>query len=355
MNELSRLAQSLYHHPHLPAQKIRKLLSEVGLEFPIRIAVGASKATRDSKKQLEKYQEKYFWSPHPGLVYILWSADKQNAEEAVLQRWRCGEVFECEKPDRFITLLQDAIVSFRQQELHALSEKHLRTLSFAAELDARRLAHRKIQIELEDRFSSQQHDWETALILWIDTVLLRHRGHLHTVRRKLLEFLGLLTCDVDYGNPIGNQFALTQRFVQQSYSLTELRTGYIKCLGALIRSFPDWDLQIRMELSPICRQAIEWLNSNYHKPISARECAAAIPVSSAYLSRLFKKETGRTVTEHLQKLRIEKARQLLEEDCYSIPGIAFKCGFGSTEHFYRTFRKHTGLTPAAYRRNVQRG
>lgn len=352
MNEFDHIAQSLYLNPQLPAKTIQKAVLQAGLQFPLQIAVGRP----CSPAQLPRSQKrggKYFWAPHPGLVYILWNESTLNQKENLLSKWMLGEVFVCEKPDQFINLLLSAIVSFRRCELQRILEQQPQQLTFTIELDARRLALKKIQIEWGNSSVPQPESWQTALVLWLDIILLRHQDHLHTVRRKLQEFVSLLTCDLDIHNPIGNQFALLQRSISHTYSLSELRAAFPQWLLSLLEILPDQTLRKKGMISPLCQQAIEWMEAHHQEPISSADCAAAIPVSSSYLSRLFQKELGCTPTEYLQRLRIEKSRQLLQEDRYTIQGLAALCGFGSVEHFYRVFRKHTGLTPAAYRRNIQ--
>src|SRR5690606_12598336 len=120
------------------------------------------------------------------------------------------------------------------------------------------------------------------------------------------EFLSLLTCDFDKFNMLGNRYSLAQRFVQETYSLSKLRTGFSTWLTELLEEFPgqsDWRSET---LSPFCRQAALWMEQHYSEPISVADCAASIHLNPSYLSRIFKKETGRNLVHYLQKLRIDQ-------------------------------------------------
>lgn len=72
-------------------------------------------------------------------------------------------------------------------------------------------------------------------------------------------------------------------------------------------------------------------------------------MSSSYLSRLFKKETGDSVSAYIRKQKIEKARNLLRYSDYSVIEIANRLSFSSQSHFIQQFREIVGMTPKKYR------
>ena len=72
--------------------------------------------------------------------------------------------------------------------------------------------------------------------------------------------------------------------------------------------------------------------------------------SAEYASRLIKRSTGQTFIQLLTSIRLENAKQLLRDTTLSVTDIALQVGYDSSEHFIRTFRKHTGMTPSEYRR-----
>ena len=74
--------------------------------------------------------------------------------------------------------------------------------------------------------------------------------------------------------------------------------------------------------------------------------------SIEYASRLIKRSTGQTFIQLLTSIRLENAKQLLRDTTLSVMEIALQVGYDSSEHFTRTFRKHTGSTPSEYRHLV---
>ncbi|HEX8450919.1 MAG TPA: AraC family transcriptional regulator [Longimicrobium sp.] len=73
-------------------------------------------------------------------------------------------------------------------------------------------------------------------------------------------------------------------------------------------------------------------------------------VHPVHLAREFRRHVGCTVGEYLRRARIERACAALASSARTISSIAHEAGFADHSHFTRTFRRHTGTTPLAYRR-----
>lgn len=100
--------------------------------------------------------------------------------------------------------------------------------------------------------------------------------------------------------------------------------------------------------SKYVRMALAYLNDHYDKDIRVEDVAKKIGVSAAYLQRLFKEQTGKTLVDKMNELRIEKAKLLLETSRLPITDIAVSVGFNNRQHFTYTFRKLTGCSPSVY-------
>lgn len=75
-------------------------------------------------------------------------------------------------------------------------------------------------------------------------------------------------------------------------------------------------------------------------------------LTPTYLSRLFKEHTGEYLLDYINKIRIDKATQMLKETAFNINDIATKCGYTNANSFIRVFKKFEGITPGSYRRIV---
>lgn len=100
---------------------------------------------------------------------------------------------------------------------------------------------------------------------------------------------------------------------------------------------------------PALARLFSFLYENIDRPLSLTEAAAAVHLSSSYLARLLKIETGKTFVQLLTELRISHARKLLIHSNRSIKEIGFLSGFSDISYFSRRFRQMEGCSPAAFR------
>jgi AraC-like DNA-binding protein len=103
--------------------------------------------------------------------------------------------------------------------------------------------------------------------------------------------------------------------------------------------------------SKYVRKAIAFLSNHFDEDIKIKDVAEEIGISVAYLQRLFKEQTGKTLVDKMNELRIEKAKILLETSRLPITDIAVSVGFNNRQHFTYTFFKLTGCSPAIYRKH----
>jgi YesN/AraC family two-component response regulator len=101
--------------------------------------------------------------------------------------------------------------------------------------------------------------------------------------------------------------------------------------------------------SPAVKKAIIKIESDLTADLSLNEMAKLCNVSSGYLSALFKKETGKTLTDFVNDKRVSFAKHLLKTTNLQVQTIAQHCGILDFHYFCRMFKKSVGLTPTQYR------
>jgi AraC family transcriptional regulator len=99
------------------------------------------------------------------------------------------------------------------------------------------------------------------------------------------------------------------------------------------------------------RQAIEFMHHNLALPITLGEIAQAAGLSTFHFVRLFSAAMGRPPQHYLSGVRIKAACHLLERGGHSVTEVAYLCGFSSSAHLGAALRRHTGVSPTAYRRD----
>lgn len=100
---------------------------------------------------------------------------------------------------------------------------------------------------------------------------------------------------------------------------------------------------------PRLHEVFEFIELNYNQPISLKKVAQAVGYSSAYLTNLVRRLTGKTVNNWIIERRIAEAKRLLLETNYSIERIALDVGYQNINHFYCQFRDYYNNTPGAWR------
>ncbi len=104
--------------------------------------------------------------------------------------------------------------------------------------------------------------------------------------------------------------------------------------------------------SLLVQKVITLIDSDLTADLSLHKQAEMLNVNASYLSSLFKKETGITLTEYVSKKRIDHAAFLLKSTNMQIQAIAQSCGIYDVNYFTKTFKKFTGKTPKEYRENA---
>ncbi len=94
---------------------------------------------------------------------------------------------------------------------------------------------------------------------------------------------------------------------------------------------------------------LDYIYNNIHSRLTIAEIADYLNISESYLSKLFSKEMGISLSEYIINLKIDKAKNLLQYSEYSIVDIANYLSFSNQSHFIQVFKKQTGLTPHKYR------
>jgi transcriptional regulator GlxA family with amidase domain len=101
------------------------------------------------------------------------------------------------------------------------------------------------------------------------------------------------------------------------------------------------------------RDLLAWIAERPDADLSVPALAERANLSERHLARIFLQETGVTPAVYVEQSRVEAARMCLEHRDDAVEVVAARCGFGSVETLYRTFRRRVGATPSQYRHRFQ--
>ncbi len=163
---------------------------------------------------------------------------------------------------------------------------------------------------------------------------------MNTLFRKAAEQGGVHPVYIDR---VSSHFA---KKIENLHTLTAIPQFMSEILRAYCRLVKQHALQ---KYSPVVQKAVIKIESDLAGDLTLHTVAAACNVSAGYLSGLFKKETGETLTAFVTEKRIAHAKHLLRSTNLQVQTIAQHCGILDLHYFCKLFKDATGKTPTAYR------
>lgn len=103
------------------------------------------------------------------------------------------------------------------------------------------------------------------------------------------------------------------------------------------------------------RQAKVYIHAHLAEPMTLDAVAAAVNVSPFHFCKVFKRATGLTFTDFVNRARVEKAKRMLMKPAARITEVAYDVGFQSLSHFNRSFRRIASESPTEFRSRMKEG
>lgn len=97
--------------------------------------------------------------------------------------------------------------------------------------------------------------------------------------------------------------------------------------------------------------ALAYIEDNYMKNISAADISDFVKLNRSYLFKIFKQQTGLSVSQYLIKYRMNKACEFLREYNFTVCQVAQMVGIGDIYYFSKLFKRFTGITPTEYKKD----
>lgn len=131
-------------------------------------------------------------------------------------------------------------------------------------------------------------------------------------------------------------------------SLNELRDWLMEHLQVAFQ--PEGAAKAAAGKRADVKEACRYVSLHLNRRISLEEVAEHLHLNPSYFSRLFKKETGVTFIEYVTRMKMERAKELLDQTLHSVGDICEQLGYDNQSYFIKTFKAHAGVTPMEYRR-----
>lgn len=133
-------------------------------------------------------------------------------------------------------------------------------------------------------------------------------------------------------------------------TLAENRTYFMELLLHLMEELEDLSVYHNVTL---VKEAKAFILEHFREKITLKDTASAVGVSFGHLSKCFNKVEGTSFNSYLLKVRMEEAVKLFQTGERSITDIAYETGVGDPNYFSKCFKKHTGMTPKEYQKELQ--
>lgn len=179
------------------------------------------------------------------------------------------------------------------------------------------------------------------------------------------DYTDLATFGVSNGNR--SKLDVKEKIIVKDIEFVKKRTlpYYFFGLGGLILIFPliknyvnsRKKEPLKIEYEPVKKEekkldVITFISSNYMRPeMGSNFIRDSLGISESKVTSEVKKDTGLTLKQFINQLRIEEAKRLLKNSDLRINEIAYKVGYDNVTHFNRTFKSMTDLSPSNYRKN----
>jgi len=131
--------------------------------------------------------------------------------------------------------------------------------------------------------------------------------------------------------------------------------AYYRSLEHLLLSVNEYIQGIRSAHSEHSemKAAIAYMEENYHRPLNMAMVSNHVSLNYSYFSEAFKAHTGENFVAYLKKLRISRAKALLQDGAMKLADIGKAVGFENTKQFSRVFKELEGISPHEYRIKLQ--
>ncbi|OOM74063.1 response regulator [Clostridium sp. BL-8] len=124
--------------------------------------------------------------------------------------------------------------------------------------------------------------------------------------------------------------------------ILKVKNEYLKLINSV---------NVKKKYNPMTLEAIKHIEENYYlNNLSINDISDKLEVTSSYLSKLLKKETGLSFIDYLTNTRIKKAMYLMKEPTIKIYDVAELIGYSNQHYFCRAFKKVVGVSPTEYKR-----
>ena len=154
---------------------------------------------------------------------------------------------------------------------------------------------------------------------------------------------------IEAGADLNEIFVCNESFIRELEKLSSVE-DIGAWLSALLHRFIDYSFDFsHIKHSDVVFKVAEYVKNRFAEKLSLDEIAEHVSLSKSYLSRIFKEETGESLSSYINKVRIDKAKLMLLDNGCALVNVASLCGFEDQSYFTKVFKRLVGVSPKRYR------
>lgn len=175
-------------------------------------------------------------------------------------------------------------------------------------------------------------------------------GEFKVIKARILELVVLLSrAALEGGADVEQIFGLNYKFlndIHEFHTVEELTYW----LSKIMMRFTDHVFNLTgVKHVDVIYRAIDYVKNNYMNKVTLEEVASHVYLSAAYFSKIFKQEMKTNFNSYLNRIRIEKSKQLLLDDSLPLIDIPSLIGYEDQSYFSKVFKRMVGISPGKYR------
>lgn len=284
--------------------------------------------------ELEKYyanlpaiiQEDCLVALYESFAETLWENDNYTVKSLESEK---AEKLSISSINTFKEKSEDSLLAVRAlEDKYNAERKLMQAVSRGSSLKAEQLISKVSDTVLESRTNDPLRNTQNYMIV------------LNTLLRKAAEQGGVHPFYID---SLSSDFAKKIETVKTNNECISMMKDMVSKYTLLVKEH-----SAKNYASPV-QKVMTIIDSDLMADLSLKRLSSILNVNPSYLSTLFKKETGTTLTEYVAKKRVENAAFLLKTTTLQVQTIAQHCGIFDVNYFTKTFKKYMGKTPKEYR------
>lgn len=206
---------------------------------------------------------------------------------------------------------------------------------------------------LQSMEDQNQEETQRLLNELLGAILFSDGGQIKLVKARIYELLVLMSrAAIDNGADPERTLQLNDEYLKklmQFTSIDSLCFWLSDALNSLMRelfTFAD------AKHANLLHRCVQYISEHYSEPITLSQMAEEVYLSPSYLCRVFKREAGLTFNEYLNRVRINKAKELLRNRDLRLTDISLMVGYEDQSYFTKVFKRLTGTLPRRYRESL---